>query len=237
MSGLTQIEFAQSLNSSQSTISKIESHSTEDISFELVSKIAKIFFIPIHHFEDGLLNIKIGPENQKNTSFFKKQYLKNGIFSSKTLFYSLFHLRNLNREFFEKTSPFDWSLLAFPSLKFNSTLILDLEKKFLQKFHDSILLALATILKEEEKIEEKIFNTSQLENYLKKIPFLEREGLLEKNKKNIYIFKLKDIGKHFNLFYDLICLDLKIHFNSKIKISQKDNDKIYLHFSSEKFVA
>ena len=83
---LTQVQYSKQLGVVQSTISKVEKDIFDDVPFSLISKISNDFKIPLQHFQIGHLPIR---KSTGLTKTIPKEYITDGIFKAKTIYYIL----------------------------------------------------------------------------------------------------------------------------------------------------
>jgi transcriptional regulator with XRE-family HTH domain len=83
---LTQVQYSKQLGVVQSTISKVEKDIFDDVPFSLISKISNDFKIPLQHFQIGHLPIR---KSTNLTKTIPKEYITDGIFKAKTIYYIL----------------------------------------------------------------------------------------------------------------------------------------------------
>lgn len=224
---LTQVEFSQRLGVVQSTISKIEKDIFDDVPFSVVNKISLEFNIPLNYFQIGLL------PTRKNSSIYRvipKNYVSDGVFKAKTIFYVLKELKK------------DYSSKLYKDIKlpeqYLSLCNISYSFEFINKLYSLTQNSLLTAI---DAIESNIHATEKIEldniyQYLlgtHGITIIEDKITTSKTNP---IFQLKFSSElhELDLVYSkLLKLELTILFNAKFEVKKAVDSDIFEVYTKE----
>lgn len=213
---LTQVEYSKQLGVVQSTISKVEKDIFDDVPFSLISKISNDFKIPLQHFQIGHLPIR---KTSGISKAIPKEYITDGIFNSKTIYYILKNLEKSYGTKIYKELKLPYQFLSLSNIKYSYDFI----NKLYSLTQDKLSLAIDSV----DFTGEHSADLEAITKYMANNYGISFAGQIEELS-NGFSFAIKfnsDLHELDHLYLKVLELELKTIFNGNSRFStQKAGD-------------